>query len=117
MTGSAPYDEPRVMPWIQSHTEVERHRKTLMMAQDLNIAPVHLSGHLHALWHAVLEQREDGNLAQWSNEFIALMAMWQGDADRFVSALKRFHWLDDNGLVHNWLDYAGSYLRSKYHSS
>lgn len=104
------------MPWIQSHTNVERHRKTLEMAADLNLSPVHLSGHLHAFWHAVLEQQEDGNLERWQPRTIAQVAGWDGNPEEFVGALRKHGWLDGN-LVHDWLDYAGRYLQNKYHSS
>jgi hypothetical protein len=103
------------MPWIQSHTNVERHRKTIAVAEDLNDSPVHISGHLHALWHEVLDQQEDGNLAGWSNRMIARYAQWDGDADQFADALRRRGFIDGD-LIHDWLEYAGRYLQSKYRS-
>lgn len=104
------------MPWIRSHTNVERHKKTLVMAEELNIPSVHLSGHLHALWHQVLEQAEDGNLEGLSDRLIAHWAQFDGDAGAFVSALRKYHWLD-GALLHDWLDYAGNYLTAKYRTA
>jgi hypothetical protein len=104
------------MPWIESHTEIERHRKTILMAAELGIKRVYLSGHLHALWHHVLEQQEDGNLSNWPPALIAQMAEYdEGDSDRFVELLKKYCWIDaKNNLIHDWLDYAGRYLTAKY---
>jgi len=85
------------------------------MAQELGIKPVLLSGHLHALWHNVLEQQEDGDLAEWPDSLIAQMAMYEGDASEFVSLLRKHKWLDGN-LVHDWMEYAGKFLWSRYHT-
>lgn len=104
------------MPWIESHTEIERHRKCLLMAEALGIKPVHLSGHLHALWHTMLEQQEDGDLSQWPVGLISDSAQWEGDPTVFVDALRRFGWLDGD-LLHGWLEYTGKYLTAKYRTS
>mgnify|MGYP001607168566 FL=1 len=104
------------MAWIESHTVLIRHRKTISMALELKIKPVQLVGHLHALWHCVMEQAEDGDISKWENGFIASASCWDGDPDVFVTALKKNRWLD-NGLLHDWLDYAGRYLDAKYRSS
>jgi hypothetical protein len=110
------------MPWIESHTEIERHRKIKLMAADLGIPPVYLSGHMHALWHNVLEQQEDGDLTGWPASLIAEMALYTGDAQMFVSMLKKHGFLDHQNdaqkmLIHDWLDYANKYLWRKYHST
>jgi hypothetical protein len=104
------------MPWIESHTEIERHRKTILMAAELGIKRVYLSGHLHCLWHHILEQQEDGDLTNWPPELIAQMAEYDtGDVVQFFSLLKKYSWINEkNNLVHDWLDYAGRYLTAKY---
>jgi len=86
------------------------------MAQELGIKQVYLSGHLHSLWHNVLEQQEDGNLINWPDELIAQMAAFDGDAKQFVFLLRKHKWLDGS-LVHDWMDYAGKYLWRKYHTA
>lgn len=101
------------MPWLESHSVLLRHRKLILLASDLNILPVYALGHLHALWHAILEQQEDGDLSEWPDEMIAQAAGYQGDAELFVQCLQSRKWLDGK-LVHDWLDYAGRYLTSKY---
>ncbi len=104
------------MAWVESHTVLGRHRKVVLLADHLKIEIPTLVGHLHLLWHAVLEQQEDGDLSQWSDAVIAHAAMWKGDATIFVASLRQFGWID-GVLVHDWLDYVGEYLTKKYHSS
>lgn len=103
------------MAWIESHTVLARHRKTLELAFDLQVNPVQIVGHLHVFWHTVLEQQEDGDLSKWSDQLIARAAMWEGDATEFVARLRERGWLDGH-LVHDWIDYVGPYLTKKYSS-
>ena len=102
------------MPWIESHTILGRHKKVFETARSLRIRPVYLIGHLHLLWHAALEQAESGDLTDWSDELIAEVSSWPADAPTFVRRLLDHGWLDDTRRLHDWLDYAGRYLISKY---
>jgi len=104
------------MAWIESHTILKRHRKLIALAKDLRLKPVYVMGHLHSLWHDALEQAEDGDLSLWTDEFIAESAGFQGDCIQFVRLLQKHKWLDGR-IIHDWLDYAGRYLDSKYRSS
>jgi hypothetical protein len=104
------------MPWIESHTVLPRHRKTLQLALKLKIPPVNAVGHLHFLWYTTLEQQEDGDLSNWSDEMIAHAAAYTGDASAFVAALQAQKLLDGK-VVHDWLNYAGRYLTNKYKTS
>lgn len=104
------------MAWIESHTVLVRHRKIVTFAAMLNIKPVHAIGHLHALWHTALEQAEDGDLSSWDDAFIAAAASWEGDPTLFCKALRAYGWVDGH-IIHDWLDYAGRYLESKYRTS
>ena len=99
------------MAWIESHTVLLRHRKLVSLAKDLRLKPVYTLGHLHSLWHAALEQADNGDLTSWTDDFIAESASYQGDAPQFVSLLQKHRWLDGK-VIHDWLDYAGNYLRS-----
>jgi len=102
--------------WIESHTVLLRHRKLIELSKDLRLKPVYVMGHLHALWHAALEQQEDGDLSSWSDELIAELASYPGDAPQFVRLLQQHKWLDGK-IIHDWLDCAGKYLHSKYRNS
>lgn len=101
------------MAWIESHTVLIRHRKLIETARELRISPAYLVGHLHVLWHAALEQAEDGDLSSWSDEFIAEAACYPGDAPQFVRLLQKHRWLDGK-MIHDWVDYAGLYLTKRY---
>lgn len=104
------------MAWIKSQTVLLRHRKLAEFAKALRLKPVYAMGHLHALWHAAMEQQEDGILSSWSDDFIAESSGVTSDAQNYVRLLHEFGWLD-NKVIHDWLDYAGSYLTSKYKSN
>jgi hypothetical protein len=101
------------MAWIESHTVLIRHRKLREFARELRIRPSYAMGHLHALWHAALEQQENGDLSAWSDELIAEVSDVPGDAPQYVRLLQKHGWLDGR-LLHDWLDYAGNYLVRKY---
>lgn len=101
------------MAWIESHTHTLRHRKVANLARELRIRRSYAMGHLHSLWHVALEQQEDGDLSSWSDEFIAESSDYSGDAPQFVQQLQRHGFLDGR-LIHDWVDYAGKYLTSKY---
>lgn len=101
------------MAWIESHTVLSRHRKLKELARALRLKPVQVMGHLHALWHSALEQQEDGILSSWTDDLVADAALYEGDASKFVSLLQTHGWLDGKTL-HDWLDYSGHYLVSKY---
>ena len=102
------------MAWIESHTVLMRHRKVVQLSLKLGITEAHAVGCLHALWHTVLEQQEDGDISEWTDEFLASIMQLKKDGLR--EALISVGWLD-NGLIHDWIDYAGHYLTRKYSSS
>lgn len=104
------------MAWIESHTVLMRHRKVALLALSLKIRRSYAVGHLHALWHAALEQQDDGDLSGWPDEFIAECSDFPGDAADYVKSLQKFGWLDER-LIHDWPDYAGRFLMNKYASS
>lgn len=104
------------MAWIESHTVLIRHRKLLQLATALSLRPVEILGHLHAFWHTVLEQQEDGNLIDWPDQMIADAAHYKGDPAQFVAELRLKKWLDGH-LVHDWLDHVGRYLTNKYRTA
>lgn len=101
------------MPWIESHTELDRKPKFKALTRDLRLRPAYTKGHLHCLWHAALEVAEDGDLSKWTNEDIAEASDYPGDAAELVRLLQEHRWLDDR-LLHDWLEYAGAYLRGRY---
>lgn len=105
------------MPWIESHSVLVRHRKLKEFARDLGVKPVTALGHLHCLWHTAIEQAEDGDLSKWSDGAIADAAQWEGIPIEFLKAAFSSKFIDKNMIIHDWLDYTGRYLISKYKTS
>lgn len=103
-------------PWIKSHTGTKRNRKVIALSHDLRLKPVYVLGHLHALWHETIEQCEDGDLSCLTDKTIAEFAGFNGDGTKFVSLLQKHAFLDKK-MVHDWLDYAGSFLIARYKTS
>lgn len=95
------------MAWIESHQTLARHPKTKAVARDLNISRVTVVGHLHYLWWWALDYAEDGDLSGFSDDDIAEEAGWEGDADRFVLALRQSGFLSDDMRINDWSDYTG----------
>ncbi len=106
-----------IVPWIESHSVLVRHRKLKEFARELKIKPVTAMGHLHALWHTAIEQAEDGDLSKWSEGAICDAAQWEGSEKEFLEAVLSSGFMDTGYLLHDWLDYAGRYLTSKYKTS
>ncbi|OPZ96986.1 MAG: hypothetical protein BWY70_01608 [Bacteroidetes bacterium ADurb.Bin408] len=76
------------MAWIESHTVLRNHRKVLLLSRALRLNTAQTIGHLHLLWHAALEQQENGDLSKWSDDLIAELAGYTGDAPQFVRLLQ-----------------------------
>lgn len=107
------------MAWIESHSVLADHRKVRECAVLLGVKKVHLIGHLHCLWHKVIDLAEDGVITDWTPEDISYYAQWDGDPKIFYDALMG-RWIDEkNGekVVHDWLDYSWKYLYRKYHTA
>ncbi len=104
------------MAWIESHTVLPRHRKVAHAALLLDMDPAHFLGCLHCLWHSALEQQEDGDLTRWPDAFTANAASFKGDPTAWLEALRTAGWLDGS-VLHDWLDYAGRFLESRYRTA
>lgn len=103
------------MAWLETHTVLRRHRKNVSLARELHLSPEWTMGNLIALWHTVLEQQEDGDLKNWPDEMIAASGGFKGKPALIVELLYKHGFLDrGTRLVHDWLDYAGRYLKTKY---
>lgn len=103
------------MAWLESHTNLRSHRKILRFAKILKISIPLAIGYLHLLWHAVLEQQEDGDLTNWDDEMISDMAGFKDDPKLFVMALQESKLMDVNTrLIHDWWNYVKKFLKSRY---
>ena len=103
------------MVWIPSHQELRMHPKTIKAARLCGISIPQMIGHLHLLWWWAIDHAADGDLSRFDADDIALGAMWEGDADVFISALQKCGpggtcgFLSDEKKLNDWEEYGGKY--------
>lgn len=105
------------MTWIESHTTLARHPKTLRLTKALGISVPCAVGHLHMLWWWALEYAQDGDLSGFDADEIALACYWEGEAAGFWSALQSAGFIDAAGHIHDWHEYAGKLLERRAHDA
>lgn len=96
-----------MMAWIQAHQELGRHPKLLKLAGELRIHRAQALGHLLSLWWWALDYRPEGDLSALTSAEISAASDWPGDADRFLAGLQTTGFLDQDGRIHDWYEYAG----------
>ncbi len=78
-------------------------------------------GLLEGLWLATAKNCPQGDIGRFSNEDIAIMVDWEGDADELVAALVECRWLDvcseNRLLVHDWEDHCPTYVKGNLKKS
>lgn len=106
------------MSWIESHSDMADHPKTLdlmgMMAWDLDTA----LGKIHRFLWWVQKYAEDGDLRKHNDDRLGRsVGMAGGEASsRFVEAMVSAGWIEKDPYmrVRNWWDYAKYYLMAKH---
>jgi len=101
------------MAWIESHSTLARHPKTLRLARRLGVSVPTAIGHLHLLWWWALEFAESGDLSVYEPDDIADACEWKGDGRQFWEALIEVRFLDACGAIHDWYEYAGRLLEQR----
>lgn len=92
--------------WIEVHQSLPGHRKTKKLKRMLKVKEPAAVGHLVMLWLWCIDSAADGDLSQLEDEDIAEAAGWPGDPERFRTALTDAGFLDEDGKLHDWKDYA-----------
>lgn len=86
-----------------------------MLADAMGWSVFETIGRLHCFWYWCLAYAATGDLRKFNDAQIGAAVVLNGDdAERFVKAMVAACWLDrGDGVfrVHDWLDYAGRYLR------
>jgi hypothetical protein len=103
------------MAWIEVHQSLFTHRKTLELAELLEVPDLYASAHLIALWTWALDNAPDGHLAV-SERIIARAAQWPHDPASLVQALLQTGFLETSGegyIIHDWPD-GESLLRARW---
>lgn len=106
------------MAWIELHQAVWTHRKTLVLADELDLDVTYAAAHVIRLWTWAIDNAPEGNLTGFSDRVIAFGAGWQGDAHVLVAALCTAGWLeaqDEHLCIHDWNDYAHLLDRGERH--
>lgn len=72
-------------------------------------------GMLELLWIGTAKNCPRGDIGRFSNEEIAIMCDWEGDADLLVDALLETGWVDpcENHrlVIHDWAEHAPKWVR------
>lgn len=99
------------MAWIAVYQGIARHRKTVKLASLLDIPRMSAVGHMISLWHWAIDNAPDGDLSGLSDEMVAMAAEWpEATGPFFVQAIKQAGFVDPDGMLHNWMDYAGKLI-------
>jgi hypothetical protein len=102
------------MAWIESHTALARHPKTLRLSRALGVSIPAAIGHLHLLWWWALEYAPDGDVGRFDAADLTLACMWEGEEAALLPALQQAGFVDADGTLHNWDEYAGRLLDRRH---
>jgi hypothetical protein len=96
--------------WIEVHQSLQRHPKLLRLSAKLRIHRAQSAGHLLFLWLWTLDYAPSGDLSAFGPAEISAAADYPGDAEIFAQALRETGWIEANGYLHDWHDYAGKLI-------
>jgi len=105
------------MPWIESHQKLRNHPKLLSLCAKTGWDQHEAIGKLHIFWWWVLDYAEDGDLSKYNPEVFLGEIRGEISTKNLLKIFQDLKFIEKNFFVHDWLDYAGRYLYSKYHSS
>lgn len=110
-----PVPKIKPMAWLEAHQTLERHPKTSALADLMGWSIDETIGKLFRFWFWVLDFAPSGDLRKFNDATLGRSVGLSGDAAKqFVESMVAACWLDrsdDVFRVHNWLKYAGRYLR------
>lgn len=101
-----------MIPWIQVYSNLIKHPKTYALADELKLTSKDASpnavasGMLVSLWLWAAQNATDGDLSKCPPRAIAEAAEYRKNPVTFVAALKKTKWLDNDGKLHDWCEYA-----------
>ena len=104
------------MAWIKSFQQLERHPKLALVCSKTGWNTDETVGKLHRFWWWVLDFAEDGDLSRYTPDQFLSNISGKIPCEELLKILQMANFIENNLLVHDWLDYAGEYLRVKYHT-
>lgn len=108
------------MAWVEFHaTRIIKLKKFSDFRTSLQMSKHEALGVLGSFWCEVIELREDGDITDWTPEYITELLGLKLSPERVWKALEA-GWVDnvnERKVVHDWWDTAGTYLSNRYRSS
>lgn len=110
------------MAWVEFHgARIKRLKKFSDFRRSLQWSVNEALGFLGSFWCEVMELCENGDISGWTPEYVCDLTGLSLSPERVWNALVTNNWIDVTSdgrfLIHDWLDYAGRFLRNKYASS
>lgn len=102
--------------WIELHQSLPRHPKLSRLASRLRITRAQAAGHLSFLWLWTLDYAPYGDVSAFGPAELTAAADFSGDAELFAQALRDCGWIDTDGKIHGWMDYAGRIVEQREQS-
>lgn len=101
------------MAWIELHQSLPTHRKTLKLKKLLAVETAAAIGHICCLWLWALDNAPDGFINDVAADDLAAIMFYKGDPENLLKALIEAGFVDENGRLHDWDDYAGKLIERR----
>lgn len=101
------------MAWIESHQSLAHHPKTARLGRALGCSKHEAIGILHCLWWWALDYAEDGNIGRFDAAEVADGCQWDKEPEALLAGLRVAGFLDPNGIIHDWDEYAGRLIENR----
>lgn len=108
------------MAWVEFHAnQIVRLKKFHDLRKAVSWSQLEGLGFLGRFWCLVIEVRENGDVSDWDADYLSeVMGFTNQVGSRAWEALVKFNWLEKTAdgkiIVHDWVNFAGTYLRNKY---
>lgn len=105
------------MSWIESHQALEKHPKTLDLAERMGWTLDETIGKLHRFWWWCLDYATDGDLRKHSGAVLARsVGIPSESAENFLKHMVEARWIDKQPYIriHDWWEYVGRFLQVRY---
>lgn len=105
------------MAWLESHLTLENHPKLILLCNKTGWNINEAIGILHRLWWWTLTYAEDGDLNKYDPSQFLGRLNGAKDPKELLKIMQECQFIDSDNKIHNWLDYTGRYLTTKYRTS
>jgi len=103
------------MAWIKLHQTLINHPKLFKLAELLKKDTHQTCGVLVFLWSWALDYADDGDLSKYTEKQIYdAVRISSIVTPNLLQSLQEAGFVDENLMLHDWLDYSGEFLRGRY---